>query len=74
MFPLDLLPEPFESLVNYLPIKYLAYFPAAVFLGKIQGAALLYDMLMLVFWVAFFYAVSRWLTAKGLQRYSGFGG
>jgi ABC-2 type transport system permease protein len=57
-----------------LPIKYLAYFPAAVFLGKIQGAALLYDMLMLVFWVAFFYAVSRWLTAKGLQRYSGFGG
>ena len=74
MFPLDLLPEPFESLVNYLPIKYLAYFPAAVFLGKIQGTALLYDMLMLVFWVAFFYATSRWLTAKGLQRYSGFGG
>lgn len=74
MFPLDLLPEPFQTIVNYLPIKYLAYFPAAVFLGKIQGTALLWDMLLLVLWVAFFYALSRWTYAKGLQRYSGFGG
>jgi ABC-2 type transport system permease protein len=74
MFPLDLLPEPFQSIVNYLPIKYLAYFPAAVFLGKVQGTALLWDMILLLFWIALFYALSRWAYAKGLQRYSGFGG
>ncbi|NBO66695.1 MAG: ABC transporter permease, partial [Acidobacteria bacterium] len=74
MFPLDLLPAPFDAIVNYLPIKYLAYFPAAVFLGKIQGTALAIDMAMLVFWVVLFYLLSRWIFAKGLVRYSGFGG
>jgi ABC-2 type transport system permease protein len=74
MFPLDLLPAPFDTVVNYLPIKYLAYFPAAVFLGKIQGTALAIDMAMLVGWVLFFYLLSRWTFARGLERYSGFGG
>ncbi|MFN6302969.1 MAG: ABC transporter permease [Planctomycetota bacterium] len=74
MFPLDLLPAPFGTIVNFLPIKYLAYFPAAVFLGKIQGTALAIDMAMLVGWVVFFFVLSRVIFAKGLVRYSGFGG
>lgn len=74
MFPLDFLPEPFRQLVSYLPIKYLAYFPAAVFLGKIQGAALVIDMLMLIFWTGFFFVISRFVFARGVRRYSGFGG
>jgi ABC-2 type transport system permease protein len=74
MFPLDLLPEPFSTLVGYLPIKYLAYFPAAVFLGKVTGAALAIDMVMLVVWTAVFYVASRIMYRRGLERYSGFGG
>ena len=35
MFPLDLLPSPWATVVNYLPFRYLAYFPAAIFLGKV---------------------------------------
>ncbi len=74
MFPLDLLPQPFQQLVGYLPIKYLAYFPAAVYLGKIQGQALAIDMVMLVGWTAFFFFLSRWIFSRGVKRYSGFGG
>ncbi|MGE3780467.1 MAG: ABC transporter permease, partial [Pirellulaceae bacterium] len=37
MFPLDMLPEPWHTVVEYLPLQYLAYFPAAVFLGKVTG-------------------------------------
>ena len=37
MFPLDMLPEPWHTLVELTPLMYLAYFPAAVLLGKIQG-------------------------------------
>jgi ABC-2 type transport system permease protein len=74
MFPLDLLPQPFRQLVGYLPIKYLAYFPAAVFLGKIRGLALAVDMGMLVAWTIFFYCMSRWFFYRGVKRYSGFGG
>lgn len=74
MFPLDILPEPFATLVNYLPIKYLAYFPAAVFLGKVSGETLVFDLTMLVVWVLFFYGLSRVLYRRGVARYSGFGG
>ncbi|MGH7193479.1 MAG: ABC transporter permease, partial [Candidatus Saccharimonadales bacterium] len=37
MFPIDMLPGVWGELVQMLPLKYLAYFPAAVFLGKVQG-------------------------------------
>lgn len=74
MFPLDILPEPYATIVTYLPIKYLAYFPAAVFLGKITGVALAIDLAMLLGWTVFFFGLSRVLYRAGLKRYSGFGG
>jgi ABC-2 type transport system permease protein len=74
MFPLDILPEPWATIVGYLPIKYLAYFPAAVFLGKITGIQLAIDMGMLVFWTVFFFGISRLAYNAGLKRYSGYGG
>ena len=74
MFPLDILPEPWGAIVGYLPIKYLAYFPAAVLLGKVTGAKLMFDFGMLIFWVIFFFGLSRILYASGLRRYSGYGG
>ncbi len=74
MFPLDILPAPWNTLVSYLPIKYLAYFPAAVFLGKVQGMGLAIDLGMLALWTLFFFVLSRILYRKGLERYSGFGG
>ncbi|MCU0719591.1 MAG: ABC-2 family transporter protein [Pirellula sp.] len=74
MFPLDILPQPWGEIVGYLPVKYLAYFPAAVLLGKVTGAKLFFDFGMLVFWVVFFFGLSRFLYACGLRRYSGYGG
>ena len=34
MFPLDMLPAPWSTVVQMLPLQYLAYFPAAVFLRQ----------------------------------------
>ena len=74
MFPLDILPEPFLSIVSFLPIKYLAYFPAAVFLGKVQGTQLAMDMGMLLAWTIFFFVMSQVIYRRGLKHYSGYGG
>ena len=38
MFPLDMLPAPWNTIVQMIPLQYLAYFPAAVFLQKDAGA------------------------------------
>jgi len=74
MFPIDILPEPFQTIVQYMPLKYLAYFPAAVFLGKVPEEHLAFEMAMLVAWTLGFIILSRILYARGLKRYSGYGG
>jgi ABC-2 type transport system permease protein len=77
MFPLDLLPtEPvnWRGIVDFLPLKYLAYFPAAVFLGKVEGAELARGIWMEVAWLVFFMVLSRVLWWRGVKRYSGYGG
>ena len=74
MFPLDMLPAPFDRWVTLLPLQYLAYFPAAIFLGKFQGRELAIGLGVEVAWVIFFILLARWLFSRGVHRYSGFGG
>jgi ABC-2 type transport system permease protein len=74
MFPLDILPEPWQTLVQYSPLKYLAYFPAAVFLGKVAPENLWWEMGIFVGWTIGFIVLARVLYRSGVRRYSGFGG
>lgn len=74
MFPLELLPGWIQPLVDFLPLKYLAYFPAAVFLGKLDRGAMYSGLAIELAWVIFFLVLSRILWSRGIKRYSGFGG
>jgi ABC-2 type transport system permease protein len=74
MFPLDILPYPWNYVVEALPLQYLAYFPAAVWLGKIEGDALIAALWIEAAWVLFFMIVCRVAFHRGVKRYSGFGG
>lgn len=74
MFPIDMLPGFWRTLVELIPLQYLAYFPSAVFLGKIQGADLVYGLAMQAGWVLVFLAVNRLAFRYGVKRYSGYGG
>lgn len=74
MFPLTLLPDNIERIVSFLPFKYLAYFPAAIFLGKIPEEDLAMELAIEAGWLAFFIIVCRTAYSRGIRRYSGFGG
>lgn len=77
MFPLELLPsDPINvrGFVELLPFKYLAYFPAAVFLGKVSGTEMYIGLAVELGWVIFFIVLARILWWRGVNRYSGFGG
>jgi len=74
MFPLNMLPSPWFDIFNLLPFKYLAYFPAAVFLEKVTGDELVRDLWIEAAWVAAFIVLSRVMFRRGVKRYSGFGG
>ena len=74
MFPLDMLPQPWRTMVELSPLQYLAYFPAAVFLGKVSGADLAWALAVETGWLVFFVFLARAMYASGVRRYSGFGG
>ena len=74
MFPLDLLGPPWDTILKWMPFQYLAYFPAIVFLREVQGSALVEGLLLESAWAAALIVLSRWLFARGLRRYSAFGG
>ena len=74
MFPLDMLPSPWNELVDLMPLKYLAYFPAAVFLGKVNPDNLWSQIGLETAWLVFFILLSRFLWNRGVRRYSGYGG
>lgn len=74
MFPLEILPEPWRTIVNLLPLKYFAYFPAAVYLQKIPADRLAFEVGVEAAWTLFFVVLSRRLLNAGYRRYSGYGG
>ena len=74
MLPLDLLPQPWSGLLKALPFQYMAYFPAVVFLKKVQGWDLVFYLIGELLWAVLFMLLARWLYKRGLRHYSAFGG
>jgi len=74
MIPLDWLPAPIFNAINYLPFKYLAYFPAAVFLEKIPAENLWWEIGVEFVWVLVLFVACRLTLSRGLRRYGAFGG
>ena len=74
MFPIDLLPGVWGEIVKLIPLQYLAYFPAAVFLGKVTGPELVHGLWTQFAWIVFLLVTVRTAWRFGVRRYSGFGG
>lgn len=74
MFPLDLLHPALADFLKLLPFQYLAYFPAMIFLGKIQGQELAIGLAVEFAWAFGLFLTSRYLYRVGLRRYSAYGG
>lgn len=81
MFPLNMLDTvpivgsfTWWDVVKCTPLMYLAYFPSAVFLGKVQGAELIFGLWIQLAWIVLFMVLCRVAFQRGLRRYSAFGG
>ncbi len=74
MFPLDMLPGTWATAAKAVPLQYLAYFSANVWLGRISGAELVRGLWIEAAWVVVFFILARVVFRLGVRRYSGFGG
>ena len=74
MIPLDLLPAPVIAVLGVLPFKYTAYFPAAVFLGKVPDSELGPALAIEALWAAGLFLLAAFLLKRGERRYAAYGG
>lgn len=76
MFPLDLVPGVAGEVLRWLPFQYMAYFPAMLFLrgGAMSGAELALALVRPLLMAVILALAVRLAHARGLRRYSAFGG
>jgi ABC-2 type transport system permease protein len=74
LFPLNILPPWLSQLLSYTPFPYQLFFPVSVYLGQTTGAAVWQGLAIQAGWVLFFYFLARWLFARGIRKYTAFGG
>ncbi len=60
--------------VEWLPFKYLAYFPAAIMLGKVPEESLPQELSIQASWIVILFVLNRAAFHYGVRRYSAFGG
>ena len=73
--PLDLLDPWVAGVLKILPMQFMAYFPAALIMGKAGGwDSILHGLGIEAFWCLVSLAVARLAYGAGLKRYSGYGG
>lgn len=73
MIPLEWISQ-WMPWVNWLPFKYLAYFPAAILLGKVSPDVLWQELSIQAAWIAALFILNRLAFHYGVRRYSAFGG
>ena len=74
MFPLDLAPAWLRGVLEWLPFTYELFFPVAIFLEKVQHAALYEGLAIQTGWMLATGALGRLMWAKGLRHYGAVGG
>lgn len=72
VFPLDILPEKIYNLLLLTPFPYLVYFPAKIFLNKLDFL-ILNNILILLIWIITTFFLARKMWQKGIKNYSFYG-
>ena len=71
MLPLDLFPPVLTTVAEFLPFRYLVYFPISIYLGKMGNP--LPSFGILIVWILVFFGLSRVLMSRGIKRYEAVG-
>jgi ABC-2 type transport system permease protein len=73
LFPINILPPVFQSIIMATPFPYLIYFPIEVYLGNITGGALIGGMMVAAAWVGVLGVSLNIVWKRGLKVYQSFG-
>ena len=74
LFPLDILPQGLQQILNFTPFPYQLYFPISIYMGKTTGNALLHGLTIQALWVVGAYFIAHFAWQRGIRKYSAVGG
>jgi ABC-2 type transport system permease protein len=74
VFPLDVLPASMQGFVKWAPFTYEIFFPAQVFMERVQGRALAEGLAIQAGWLLLALLAARLLWRRGVQKYQAVGG
>lgn len=74
VFPLDILPENLQIILQLTPFPYLVYFPIAIYLGRFNSFELLLVLIQSFIWLLLCYILMRYVFSKGVKNYASEGG
>lgn len=69
-FPLNILPNSINLLLQFTPFPYLIYYPVAIFVGKITGWEMIRILTQSLLWLGIMWLFTKFLWQKGLRVYS----
>jgi ABC-2 type transport system permease protein len=68
LLPISFFPEVFQKLFKLLPFQYISYIPVLLYLGKINGGAIVGSLALQLVWVVLLFAIGdamwRWSSRK----------
>jgi ABC-2 type transport system permease protein len=68
LLPISFFPEVFQKLFKLLPFQYISYIPVLLYLGKINGGAIVGSLALQLGWVVLLFAIGdamwRWSSRK----------
>src|SRR6266498_99860 len=74
MFPVDIMPIGVQAVMKWLPFYYELFCPVAIFLGRLQGAALVEALAIQSGWLVLAWAWANAMWKRGLGHYQAVGG
>lgn len=74
LFPIDILPPTLARILEFTPFPYQLYFPASIYLGRVEGTELWQGLAIQGFWTVFFFLAARFMFNRGIRKYTAVGG
>jgi ABC-2 type transport system permease protein len=72
--PLEVFGNTINHIFNFLPFKYIIYFPINILNGVIVGRQIIYGVLLQIFWIIVCKKFADMLWKQGLKRHNAVGG
>ena len=74
MFPVDIMPAHFQTLLKWLPFYYELFCPIAIFLERLRGAEMYQALMIQSAWLFVTWSIARLMWRRGLGHYQAVGG